>query len=50
MFNFNEEKDGDICQIIKKSLKEHTSNADEKEFRKSFVQMDFQQFSRAARL
>lgn len=50
MFNFNEEKDGGICQIIKINLNEHTSNADEKEFRKSFVQTDFQKFSRAARL
>lgn len=39
-----------ICQIIKKSLNEDTSNADEKEFTKSFIQIDLQQFSRTARL
>lgn len=39
-----------ICEIIKKNINEETSNADKKEFRKSFVQIDFQQFSRSARL
>lgn len=45
MFNFNEEKNGGICQIIKQKFDEDTLNVDEMEFRKSFVQIDFQQFS-----